>query len=27
MQTENKVRSAILAGTDPQNAYLQYGKF
>ena len=27
MQTENKVRTAILAGTDPQEAYLQYGKF
>jgi regulator of RNase E activity RraA len=25
--TENKVRSAILAGTDPQQAYLQFGKF
>jgi hypothetical protein len=22
-----KVRSAILAGTDPQQAYLQFGKF
>lgn len=27
MQTESKVRTAILAGTDPQEAYLQYGKF
>ena len=27
MQKENKVRSAILAGTDPQEAYLQHGKF
>lgn len=27
MTTESKVRSAILAGTDPQDAYLQYGKF
>lgn len=27
MQTENKVRTAILAGTDPQDAYLKYGKF
>jgi regulator of RNase E activity RraA len=25
--TENKVRTAILAGTDPQEAYLQFGKF
>ena len=25
--TENKVRSAILAGTDPQQAYLEFGKF
>ncbi len=25
--TENKVRSAILAGTDPQQAYFQFGKF
>jgi 4-hydroxy-4-methyl-2-oxoglutarate aldolase len=25
--TENKVRTAILAGTDPVDAYLQYGKF
>lgn len=27
MQAENKVRSAILAGSDPQQAYLEYGKF
>ena len=27
MQTENKVRTAILAGTDPQEAYLKWGKF
>ncbi len=27
MQTENRVRTAIMAGTDPQDAYLQYGKF
>ncbi len=27
MQTENKVRTAILAGTDPQEAYLKYNKF
>lgn len=27
MQAENKVRSAIRAGTDPQEAYLAYGKF
>ncbi len=27
MQTENKVRTAILAGQDPQAAYLQFGKF
>jgi regulator of RNase E activity RraA len=27
MQTENKVRTAILAGVDPQEAYLKYGKF
>ena len=27
MRTENKVRTAILAGTDPQTAYLKYGKF
>jgi regulator of RNase E activity RraA len=25
--TENLVRKAILAGADPQEAYLQYGKF
>lgn len=25
--TENKVRTAILAGMDPQQAYLQHGKF
>jgi len=25
--TENKVRSAILSGMDPQEAYLKYGKF
>ena len=25
--TENKVRSAILAGMDPQQAYLKFGKF
>jgi hypothetical protein len=25
--TENLVRKAILAGTDPQEAYLTYGKF
>jgi regulator of RNase E activity RraA len=25
--TENKVRTAILAGTDPQEAYLRFGKF
>jgi regulator of RNase E activity RraA len=25
--TENKVRTAILSGTDPQEAYLKYGKF
>jgi regulator of RNase E activity RraA len=25
--TENKVRTAILAGVDPQEAYLQFGKF
>lgn len=25
--TENKVRSAILAGVDPQEAYLKFGKF
>jgi len=27
MQTENKVRTAILNGVDPQEAYLKYGKF
>jgi len=27
MRTENKVRSAILAGMDPQQAYLAHGKF
>ncbi|WP_299618241.1 RraA family protein [Pelagibius sp.] len=27
MQTENKVRRAILDGMDPQEAYLKYGKF
>lgn len=27
MQTENKVRGAILSGTDPVEAYLRYGKF
>lgn len=27
LQTENKVRTAILRGVDPQDAYLQYGKF
>ncbi|MDJ1006597.1 MAG: RraA family protein [Paracoccaceae bacterium] len=27
MVTENKVRTAILSGVDPQDAYLQYGKF
>ena len=27
MQTENKVRTAILDGVDPQEAYLKYGKF
>ena len=25
--TENKVRTAILAGVDPQKAYLEFGKF
>jgi 4-hydroxy-4-methyl-2-oxoglutarate aldolase len=25
--TENKVRTAILAGVDPQQAYLEHGKF
>jgi regulator of RNase E activity RraA len=27
MRTENKVRSAILQGVDPQEAYLRFGKF
>lgn len=27
MQAEDKVRSAILTGTDPVDAYLEYGKF
>ena len=27
ISTENKVRAAILAGEDPQQAYLKYGKF
>lgn len=27
MQTESKVRTAILDGMDPQQAYLKYGKF
>lgn len=27
LRTENKVRTAILRGIDPQEAYLQYGKF
>jgi regulator of RNase E activity RraA len=27
ISTENKVRSAILGGMDPQDAYLKYGKF
>jgi regulator of RNase E activity RraA len=27
MQTENKVRTAILSGMDPQQAYLKFGKF
>jgi len=26
-KTENKIRTAILAGMDPQAAYLEYGKF
>jgi hypothetical protein len=25
--TENLVRKAILAGMDPQDAYIKYGKF
>jgi regulator of RNase E activity RraA len=27
MRTEDKVRAAILAGVDPQQAYLDHGKF
>jgi len=27
MSTESKVRTAIIGGTDPQEAYLKYGKF
>jgi 4-hydroxy-4-methyl-2-oxoglutarate aldolase len=27
MSTENLVRKAILAGTDPKEAYLKYGRF
>jgi regulator of RNase E activity RraA len=27
VSTENKVRTAILGGMDPQQAYLKYGKF
>ena len=27
IETENRVRSAILAGVDPQEAYLKHGKF
>ncbi len=27
LKTENLVRTAILNGTDPQNAYLKYEKF
>ena len=27
LQTENKVRTAILGGMDPQEAYLKFGKF
>jgi 4-hydroxy-4-methyl-2-oxoglutarate aldolase len=27
ISTENKVRTAILAGVDPQEAYLRFGKF
>ena len=27
LRTENKVRTAILQGVDPQEAYLKYGKF
>jgi 4-hydroxy-4-methyl-2-oxoglutarate aldolase len=26
-KTENKIRTAVLAGMDPQEAYLKYGKF
>lgn len=27
MKTENRIRTAILSGMDPQQAYLKYGKF
>ena len=27
LQTENKVRTAILKGVDPVDAYLEFGKF
>lgn len=27
IRTENQIRKVILSGTDPQEAYLQYGKF
>lgn len=27
MSTEDKVRAAILSGVDPQQAYLDHGKF
>jgi 4-hydroxy-4-methyl-2-oxoglutarate aldolase len=27
MQTENRVRAAILSGVDPREAYLRHGKF
>jgi hypothetical protein len=27
MKTENRVRTAILSGMDPQEAYLKFGKF
>ena len=27
MRTEDKVRAAILSGVDPQQAYLDHGKF
>jgi 4-hydroxy-4-methyl-2-oxoglutarate aldolase len=27
ISTENRVRSAILSGVDPQEAYLKHGKF